>query len=86
MSVRVLVAAMATFDRVSPAAKTYRPRIEFSEYVSGRAGRGDAEGPRHIVGALRYPPSSGRKNSARNDSAFSVPCASAFVQRLRRRS
>jgi hypothetical protein len=42
--------AMPTLVRISPSAKTYRPRIDFSEYVSGRAGAGDTEGPITVVG------------------------------------
>lgn len=42
--------ALATLARVSPAPKAFRPRIDFSEYVSGRAGGGDAEGPITVVG------------------------------------
>lgn len=42
--------AMPTLSRVAPSPKTFRPRIDFSAYVSGRAGRGDAEGPVTVVG------------------------------------
>jgi Peptidase family M28 len=42
--------ALPTLARISPSPKTYRSRIDFSEYVSGRAGAGDAEGAITVVG------------------------------------
>lgn len=46
----VRMTALATLARTSPAPKSFQPRIDFSEYVSGRAGGGDAEGPITVVG------------------------------------
>lgn len=42
--------ALATLARVAPSPKAFRTRADFSEYVGGRAGGGDAEGPITVVG------------------------------------
>ena len=42
--------AMPQLVRTSPTPKTYRPRIDFNECVSGRAGAGDVEGPLTVAG------------------------------------
>jgi hypothetical protein len=46
----VELAAMPIFRRLGPDAKDYRPRVDFTESVSGRAGSGAAEAPIAVVG------------------------------------
>ncbi len=52
----VRIAAMPTLDRVTPNAKSYIARVDFTERVGGRAGGGSAEGNIvYVGGGIRTP-------------------------------